>query len=48
MESIYPEDRVVDAVSDTVCASALRYLHCTTHAKRAQRSVIEGGSSRDV
>jgi hypothetical protein len=48
MEWIYPEDRTIEAVSDSVGAFVLWHLHCAAHAKRAQASIIEGNRGSDV
>ena len=41
VEAIDPEDRILDAVADTVCANILRQLHNAAQTQYAQRGVVE-------
>lgn len=41
MEAINPEDRILDAVADAVCANILRQLHNASQTEYAQRGVVQ-------
>jgi hypothetical protein len=40
--SIYPEDRILEAIADAVSSLVIGHLHHSAHTKRPQRRVIEG------
>ena len=41
VEAIDPEDRILNAVADAVCANILRQLHNAPQTEYAQRGVVE-------
>ena len=48
VKAVNPENRVVNAVADTIGPTVVRHLHHAAHAKRAQSGVVKRGGTTDV
>jgi hypothetical protein len=48
MESVNPENRVIDAIADAIGPIVIRKLHDPPQSEGAQSHIVKGSGSRDV